>query len=53
MIRAALRLWQECETLKERKLAALREKIDRSLDEPSPSLDEEAAFTCLEERFGK
>lgn len=50
VVRAALRLWQEYEGLKERKLAALREKIDRSLDDPSPSLDEEAAFTYLEVR---
>lgn len=53
VVRAALRLWQECEDLKERKLTALRKKIDRSLDDPSPSLDEEAAFSYLEERFGK
>jgi antitoxin ParD1/3/4 len=31
IIRAALRLWQDREELKERKLADLREKIDRSL----------------------
>jgi len=50
VIRAALRLWQECEELKERKLVSLREKIDRSLDDPRPPLDEDAAFACLEER---
>jgi antitoxin ParD1/3/4 len=53
VVRAGLRLWQECGNLKERKRTALREKIDRSLDDPSPPLDEEAAFTYLEERFGK
>ena len=53
VIRAALRLLQECDELKERKLADLRSKIDRSLDDPRPPLDEDAAFAYLEERFGK
>jgi antitoxin ParD1/3/4 len=53
VIRTALRLWQEREELKERKLTDLREKIDRSLDDPSPPLDEDQAFAYLEERFGK
>ena len=53
VVRAALRLWQKCEDQHERKRAALRDKIGRSLDDPSPPLDEEAAFTYLEERFGK
>jgi antitoxin ParD1/3/4 len=53
VVRAALHLWQKCEDITERKLAVLRERIDRSLDDPSPSLDEEAALTYLEERFGK
>jgi Arc/MetJ-type ribon-helix-helix transcriptional regulator len=53
VVRAGLRLWQKCGNLKEGKRTALREKIDRSLDDPSPPLDEEAAFTYLEERFGK
>jgi antitoxin ParD1/3/4 len=53
VVLAALRLWQQCEDLKERKRATLREKIDRSLDDSSPPLDEEAAFAYLEERFGK
>jgi Arc/MetJ-type ribon-helix-helix transcriptional regulator len=49
----ALRLWQEREELRERRLAGLREKIDRSLDDPNPTLAEDAAFACLEERFGE
>jgi antitoxin ParD1/3/4 len=53
VIRAALRLWQESEELKERKLAGLREKIDRSLGDPRAPLDEDQAFAYLEERFGK
>jgi antitoxin ParD1/3/4 len=52
-VRAALRLWQKREDEHERKRAPLRDKIGRSLDDPSPPLDEEAAFTYLEERFGK
>jgi Arc/MetJ-type ribon-helix-helix transcriptional regulator len=53
VVRAALRLWQKCEDQHERKRAALCDKIGRSLDDPSPPLDEEAAFTYLKERFGK
>ena len=53
VVRAALRLWQESEELKERKLTRLREKIDRSLTDPRPPLEEGQAFAYLEERFGK
>ncbi|HZA67929.1 MAG TPA: type II toxin-antitoxin system ParD family antitoxin [Geminicoccaceae bacterium] len=53
LIRAALRLWQEREELKERRLADLRAKIDRSLDDPNPPLEEDAAFAYLEEHFGE
>jgi antitoxin ParD1/3/4 len=53
VIRAALRLWQESEELKEGKLARLRDKIGRSLSDPRPPLDEDQAFAYLEERFGK
>jgi antitoxin ParD1/3/4 len=53
IIRAALRLWQDREELKERKLADLREKIDRSLEDPNPPLDEAASFAYLDERFGE
>jgi Arc/MetJ-type ribon-helix-helix transcriptional regulator len=45
--------WQKREDQHERKRAALRDKIGRSLDDSSSPLDEEAAFTYLEERFGK
>ncbi|MGH6921931.1 MAG: hypothetical protein ACREJ0_30045 [Geminicoccaceae bacterium] len=47
----AAHLWQKSEELKERKGAGLREKIDRSLSNPRPPLDEDHAFACLEERF--
>jgi antitoxin ParD1/3/4 len=53
VVRAALCLWQKREDQQERKRAALRDKIGRSLDDPGPPLDEEAAFGYLEERFGK
>jgi antitoxin ParD1/3/4 len=53
IIRAALRLWQDREELKERKLADLREKIDRSLEDPNPPLEEAASFAYLDERFGE
>jgi antitoxin ParD1/3/4 len=53
VVRTALRLWQKCEDQHERKRAALRDKIGRSLEDPSRPLDEEAAFAYLEERFGK
>ena len=53
VVRAALRLWQKSEELKERKLASLREKIDRSLSDSRAPLDEDQAFAYLEERVGK
>ncbi|MFZ1427400.1 MAG: type II toxin-antitoxin system ParD family antitoxin [Geminicoccaceae bacterium] len=50
VIREALRLMQEQEGLKAQKLLWLREKIDRSLADPQPSVDAEEVFTRLEER---
>jgi antitoxin ParD1/3/4 len=50
VIRAALRLLQEQEELKARKLAWLREKIDRSLGDPRPSVEADEVFARLEER---
>lgn len=50
VIREALRLLQEQEGLKAQKLAWLREKIDRSLADPRPSVDADEVFARLEER---
>ncbi len=53
LVRDALRLWQEREDLKERKLAWLRAKLDESLNDPNPSLDAEEVFAELEARYAK
>jgi len=50
VIRDALRLLQEQDLLKARKLAALKEKIERSLNGGGPSLEEEDVFADLEAR---
>jgi antitoxin ParD1/3/4 len=48
VIREALRLLQEREGLRAQRLAWLREKVERSIDDPRPSVDE--VFARLEER---
>lgn len=50
VIREGLRLLQDQEAIKLEKLAALRETINRSLDDGGPSLDAEDVFNRLEER---
>jgi antitoxin ParD1/3/4 len=50
VIREALRLLQEHEGEKAQKLAWLREKIDRSLADPRPSVEGDEVFARLEER---
>jgi antitoxin ParD1/3/4 len=53
VIREALRLLQEQEKLKAQKLAWLREKVDRSLADPRPSVEADEVFARLEERQGR
>ena len=50
VIPEALRLLQEREGLKAQKLAWLREKIERSIDDPRPSVEGDEVFAGLEER---
>jgi antitoxin ParD1/3/4 len=50
VIREALRLMQERDGDRAHKLAWLREKIDRSLTDPRPSVDADEVFARLEER---
>ncbi len=50
VIREALRLLQEREGLKAQKLAWLREKVERSINDPRPSVDGDEVFARLEER---
>lgn len=50
VIREALRLMQEQEELKAQKLAWMRDKIDRALADPRPSIDADEVFARLEER---
>lgn len=50
VIREALRLMHEHEGEKARELAWLREKIDRSLNDPRPSVKGDEVFARLEER---
>lgn len=51
VIREALRLMQEQESLKTQKLLWLRDKIDRSLADPRPSLGDEEVERHFEERL--
>lgn len=53
VIREALRLMREQEGEKAQKLAWLREKIDRSLADPRPSVEADEVFVRLEERHGR
>lgn len=50
VVREALRLLQEQEGLKAQKLVWLREKIDRALADPRPSIDADEVFARLEDR---
>jgi antitoxin ParD1/3/4 len=50
VIRDALRLLQEKDFLKVQKLAALREKVERSINDDRPSIDGDDAFARLEAR---
>ena len=50
VIRDALRLLQEQDLLKVQKLALLKEKLERSINEGGSSLDEEDVFAELEIR---
>ncbi len=50
VIREALRLLQAQEVLQAQKLAALKEKVDRSIDSGGLSLDAEEVFERLEKR---
>jgi antitoxin ParD1/3/4 len=50
VIREALRLLQAEETVKAEKLAALRHKINRSIEEGGPSLDASEVFERLKGR---
>ena len=50
VIREALRLLQAQEVLQAQKLAALKEKVDRSIDSGGLSLDAEEVFQRLEKR---
>lgn len=50
VIREALRLLQEHEGLKAQRLAWMREKIERSINDPRPSVSEDEVFARLEER---
>lgn len=50
VIREALRLLQEQEALKAQKLAWLREKVERAIADPRPSVEADQVFARLEER---
>ena len=50
VIRDALRLLQEQDLLKAQKLAVLKEKLERSINDGGSSLDEEDVFADLETR---
>ncbi len=50
VIREALRLLQARDQLEAQKLAALREKVERSLAQGDPSLEAEDVFARLEQR---
>jgi antitoxin ParD1/3/4 len=50
VVREALRLLQEQDTIKAEKLAALRHKINRSIEEGGPSLEADEVFERLKAR---
>lgn len=50
LIREALRLWQAEEALKEQKRLALQEKIQRSLDDPRPSVEADDVFAAIRQQ---
>ncbi len=53
VIREALRMLQEQESLNARKLDWHRGKVDESIGDPRPSRDAADTFARLEARFGK
>lgn len=53
VIREALRLLQEQDELRAQKLAWMREKIDRSLADPRPSIEADDVFAQLEDRHSQ
>jgi antitoxin ParD1/3/4 len=50
VIREALRLLQDQDDLKAQKLAWMRERIDRSIADPRPSIEADDVFARLEDR---
>lgn len=53
VIREALRVFREQEEIKEQKINWLRSELQKSIDDPRPSIDASEVFAKLEERFGK
>jgi len=51
VVRDALRLWQRHQETAAEKRVWLRDKLERSLAAPRPSLDADAIFAELEERY--
>jgi len=51
VVRDALRLWQRQQAATAEKRVWLRDKLERSLADPRPSLDADAVFAELEERY--
>ena len=50
LIREALRLWQRREEEHREKLAAIREKLQKSIDDPRPSVPLDSVFERLRQR---
>ncbi|NKB58274.1 MAG: type II toxin-antitoxin system ParD family antitoxin [Alphaproteobacteria bacterium] len=53
VIREALRLLKEQEAIKEQKMEWLKSELQKSIDDPRPSVDASDTFSKLEARFGK
>lgn len=53
VIREALRLLKEQEALKALNLDWLRSELQKSIDDPRPSIDAADTFAKLEARFGR
>ena len=51
VVRDALRLWQRHQKADAEKRVWLRDKLERSLADPRPSLDLDAVLAELEERY--
>lgn len=52
VIREALRLLKDQEAIKEQKMEWLRSELQKSIDDPRPSIDANDTFAKLEARFG-